>query len=76
MVTVAVADRLGAAIALAVIVTLGGLERLAGAVYNPDAEIDPHADPAQPVPVIVHFTVGFVVPLTFAEYCWCPPRLI
>jgi len=75
MVASALADRLGAATVLAVIVTLGGVGRFAGAVYKPEVEIDPHVDPAQPVPATDHITVGFVVPLTVAEYCCCRPRL-
>ena len=72
IVTVALENLLGAATDVAVMVTLGVLGTLAGAVYKPDAEIDPHAAPAQPVPATVHFTDLFVVPVTLAENCCCP----
>jgi len=61
------AVRLGAAADLAVIVILGGVGRLAGAAYRPEAEIDPHVDPLQPVPATLHLTAVLVVPLTVAE---------
>jgi hypothetical protein len=48
MVTVAFADWLGAATDVAVTVTVGGAGTLAGAVYKPEAEMDPHAEPEQP----------------------------
>jgi hypothetical protein len=72
MVTVAVADLVGAATDAAVIVTLGEAGTLAGAIYKPEAEIDPHARPAHPVPATVHFTDVLVVPVTVAENCCCP----
>jgi hypothetical protein len=33
-----------------------GEETVVGAVYSPDAEMDPHDEPVQPDPAIVHFT--------------------
>jgi hypothetical protein len=56
-------------------VTMGEVGTVAGAVYKPEAEMDPHAEPAQPVPATVHFTEVFVLPVTFAENCCCPPAL-
>jgi hypothetical protein len=73
MVTVAEADLVGAATAVAVTVTLDEVGTLAGAVYKPVEEMDPHTSPAQPVPATVHFTEVFVVPVTVAENCCCPP---
>lgn len=75
MVTVAFADWLGAATDVAVMVTVGGAGTLAGAVYKPEAEMDPHAEPEQPVPATVQFTDVFVLPVTVAENCFCPPAL-
>jgi hypothetical protein len=74
-VTVALADWLGAATAVAVTVIVGEAGIVAGAAYKPEAEIDPHAEPAQPEPKRVHFTDEFVVPVTFAENCCCAPTL-
>ena len=54
---------------------MGELGSFAGAVYKPDAEIDPHAEPVQLGPAMVHFTAVFVEPLTAAAYCCFPPRL-
>ncbi len=75
IVAVALADLVGAATEIAVIVTLGIAGTLAGAVYTPEVEIDPHAEPVQPVPATDHFTDVFVVPVTFAENVCCPPAL-
>jgi hypothetical protein len=72
IVTTAEADLVGAATEVAVIVTLGEAGTVAGAMYKPDAEIDPHAKPAQPVPATVHFTDVFEIPATVAENCCCP----
>ena len=60
---------------MAVMVTAGGVGAVAGAVYKPEAEIDPHAEPAQPDPATAHFTDEFVVPATVAENCFCAPAL-
>jgi hypothetical protein len=74
-VTVALEDLLGAATEVAVMVTFGVAGAVAGAVYKPDVEIDPHADPAHPVPATVHCTEVFVAPVTVAENCCCRPTL-
>jgi hypothetical protein len=73
MVTLAEADLLGSATAAAVTVTTGVAGIVEGAVYRPELEIVPHADPLQPLPVTLHFTALFVVPLTLAENCCCTP---
>lgn len=75
IVTAAFADWLGAATAVAVTVTAGGVGTVAGAVYKPEAEINPHAEPAQPDPATVQFTDELVVPATVAENCCCAPAL-
>jgi hypothetical protein len=75
IVTVAIADRLGAATGMAVIVTVGEAGTDPGALYNPEVEMDPHVEPAQPLPETVHFTDVFVLPVTIAENCCCPPVL-
>lgn len=73
IVTVALEDRLGDATDVAVTVTLGEAGTIAGAVYSPVDEIDPHAAPVQPAPATVQFTDVFVVPVTVAENCCTPP---
>ena len=75
MVADALADFVGDATDVAVMVTLGIAGTLVGAEYTPEVEIDPHAEPVQPVPAIDHFTDVFVVPVTFAEKPCCPPAL-
>lgn len=75
MVAVALEDLPGAATDTAVIVTLGEVGTLPGAVYRPEAEIDPQDAPEQPAPATVHLTAAFVVPVTVAENCCVPPVL-
>jgi hypothetical protein len=75
MATVAEADCEGAAAEVALTVTCAGFGVTLGAVYNPEVEIDPQADPEQPVPATVHCTDVLVLPVTVAENCCFPPRL-
>ena len=75
IVAVAVPERVGAATGMAVIVTVAGAGIDAGAAYSPEAEMDPQARPAQPVPETLHFTDLFVLPVTNAENCCSPPVL-
>jgi len=74
MVTIAVDERLGAATEVAVIVTFES-GTVDGATYRPDEEMEPHADPAHPVPAMDHRTDMFVVPVTVAVNCFCPPTV-
>lgn len=75
IVAVALEDLVGAATDTAVMVTLGDAGTLGGAVYRPEAEIDPQADPEQPAPATAHLTDVFVAPTTVAENCCCVPTL-
>jgi hypothetical protein len=76
IVAVAVAVRLGAATGVAITITLGAEGTLAGAVYKPEAEIEPHVGPEHPAPAIVQLTDVFVLPVTVAVNCCVPPTLI
>jgi hypothetical protein len=71
MVICAEPDRLGAATEVAVAVTVGGEGTLAGAVYKPELDIEPHPAPLHPDKLQV--TDVFVVPVTVAENCCCFP---
>jgi hypothetical protein len=75
MVAVALEDFAGSPTETAVIVTLADDGTAVGAVNRPEVEIDPQDDPEQPVPATLHLTAEFVVPLTMAENCCCPPAL-
>lgn len=68
-VTLAEADLVGSATLVAFTVTVAGEGTLDGDVYNPLAEIIPHAPPVQPTPLTDHVTAAFEVPVTFAENC-------
>ena len=54
--TVAEADFVGLAVDLAVTVAIDGVGTVAGAVYNPEEEIDPHDPDTQPVPETLQVT--------------------
>src|SRR5579862_2759161 len=71
--TVAEADADGSATAFALTVMLAGFGSAAGAVYRPPAEIVPQAAPVHPDPETLHATAVFVLPVTTAENCCCPP---
>ena len=75
IVAVALEDLVGAATDTALMVTLSEARMLGGAVYRPEAEIDPQADPEQPAPATAHLTDVFVVPAIVAENCCCVPTL-
>ena len=62
IVTVAEADLVVSACAVAFTVTDAGVVKLAGAVYRPEVEIVPG-------PVLVQVTAVFVVPVTVALNC-------
>jgi hypothetical protein len=73
-VTTAEAEADGSAVAVAFTVTLGGVGRVAGAVYSPADVIVPQATPLHPDPETVQATAVFVLPVTVAENCNCPPE--
>jgi hypothetical protein len=73
MVTVAVANLVLSATLVARTVTVFGDGATEGAAYKPVTEIVPQAAPVQPVPVTVHVTAVFVVPVTVAVNCCAPP---
>jgi hypothetical protein len=70
-VTVAVPDFVGSACDVAVTVTCDGFGAVAGAVYNPAAEIVPFAVP----PPTLQVTAVFEVPDTVAVNCCVPPAV-
>jgi hypothetical protein len=71
--TDALADLVESATDVAVTVTKGGLGAADGAVYSPLVEMVPHNDPVQPVPLRLHVTLVFAVPVTVAVNCCFPP---
>ena len=70
MVTEAVADFVASATEVAVTDTWGGLGTADGAVYSPLAVMVPQAAPVQPLPMMLHDTLAFVVPVTVAVNCF------
>ena len=73
IVTVAVADFVLSATEVAVTVTSAGLGIASGAVYKPPEEMVPQDAPLQPVPVTLHVTAVFAVPVTVAVNCCVLP---
>ena len=72
-VTVAEADLVASACAVAVTVIVGGVGTVAGAVYRPVPSIAPHADPVQPAPERLQLTPKAFDPVTVAVNCCCAP---
>jgi hypothetical protein len=70
IVTVAVADLLESACEVAVTLTVDGLGTVVGAVYRPELESVPQADPLHPAPDRLHVTAVLLVPVTVAVNCW------
>ena len=70
MVRAAVPEELGNAVLVAVIITVAGDGTVAGAEYNPDAEIVPTALLPPGRPLTLQVTVVVVVPVTVAVN-WC-----
>ena len=75
IVTEAVADFVGSATEVAVIDICGGLGIETGAVYSPLVDIVPQAAPVQPLPVMLHDALVFVVPVMVAVNCFCLPAV-
>lgn len=73
MVTVAAADRLESAVEATLTVTWAGDGTEEGAVYRPVEVMVPQALALQPLPLTLHVTLLFEVPLTVAVNCWCWP---
>jgi hypothetical protein len=63
----------GLATDTAVIVIAENGGTLVGAVYSPDGLIEPQDPPTQPIPLTLHVTDVFAVPITVAENCCRPP---
>ena len=72
-VTVAEADEVPFACAVAVTVTVAGLGRLEGAVYTPALLIVPQLFPEHPDPLTFHVIALFVLPDTLAWNFCCVP---
>jgi hypothetical protein len=68
-VIIAEADFVGSASDVACTAIVEDVGAVAGAVYNPLEEIDPHPEPLQPVPLKFHVTARLDVPVTFAKNC-------
>jgi hypothetical protein len=73
MVTEALALLLVSAWLVAVTVTLAGLGRSRGAVYNPEGEIVPSVLLPPGVPLTLHVTPVLEVPVMVAVNCWLLP---
>jgi len=73
MVRAAVPEELGDAVLVAVIITVAGDGTVAGAEYNPVAEIVPTALLPPGRPLTLQFTVVVVVPVTVAVNCCVEP---
>lgn len=71
--TVALADLVGSACEVAVTLTVAGFGTAPGAVYKPEDETVPHAEPLQPAPLTLHVTAVSVEPVTVALNCCCAP---
>ena len=67
------ADLVSSASLLPVTVTVAGTGTIAGAVYNPLADMVPQAAPVQPIPDKAHVTALFDVPVTDAASCCVDP---
>lgn len=67
--TVAVADLVGSAALVAVMVTVAGEGAVAGAAKSPLEEMVPQVAPLQPDPETVQVTAVFDVPVTEAINC-------
>jgi hypothetical protein len=69
MVRLAVPEELGDAVLVAVTITVAGEGTVAGAEYNPEAEIVPIALLPPGIPLTLQVTVVVVVPVTVAVNC-------
>ena len=69
IVTVAVADFVGSAFEATLTVTCEGVGIAAGAMYMPDEDTVPHAEPLQPLPLTLQVTLLLPLPFTVARNC-------
>jgi hypothetical protein len=73
IVTFAVANFVVSAADVTFTVTCAGVGTVVGAVYSPENDMTPHAEPVQPLPLTLQVTLLLLVPFSVARNRWLPP---